>query len=81
MSYLFGEKLIGFNILEDEVKYSVNYFGNIISGLIEWLFYFEIELFCLEFLMGILYVDYNDLLKLKYFNLEVIEKVNFLDKD
>ncbi len=81
LSHLFGEKSTGFNIPEDEAKYSVNYFGNITSGLIEWLPYPEIELFCPEFLMGILYVDYNDPLKPKYLNPEVIEKVNFPDKD
>lgn len=77
---LFGKKegLVEFPM---DGNYTINYFGKINQNLIKWLPYEEMELFCPEFLKGILYIDYSNNLQPKYINQEIIEKVNYPDKE
>ena len=68
-------------IPERSEKYTVNYYGRVNRRVINWLPFEEIELFSPEYLRGVLFIDYKDPLHPKYLNEEVIEKVDYPDKD
>lgn len=78
---LFGQKSGSLQFPSTAEKYTVNYFGTITRSIISWLPFKEIELFSPEYLRGILFIDYKNPSKPRYLNEEVIEKINFPDKD
>ena len=69
-----------FSIPESEEKYTINYLGNITRETIKWLPFETMNLFCPEFVVGTLFIDYSNPKKPKFINEEVIQKVNFPDK-